>query len=173
MRKIKFRTWDNREGKWADMKNEYLSNRRSFCNLITDASHFKISGCWTGDAYREHRIGVYRNGVLFTNYWNTHDYCSIHVAENPRAELVLGCRNARAYGNPMPKPSEGKFVTVWRDGQWCLRGPWECLINELLFDIEWDIRLCRKREGAKMIREQFENNQKSQDATNKLRMAYA
>ena len=106
-----------------------------FCSIIT-ANRTKVVGHWSGSAFRDHPVGIFRERMIFANYWNTNNYCDVKVMIDPDATLVLGCQESGAHGNPYPKASSGDLVTVYRNGQWVSDGPWCEKIVRILADVK-------------------------------------
>lgn len=118
--------------------------REEFCAVVTSRGKGQhIDGYWSGSAFRDHPVGVFREQLLFTNKWNVNNYCSVQVATDRNAKLVLGCQDSCARGNPYPTVTSGDLVTVYRDGEWIADGPWCEKVVRILDDL--------KRERAEFI----------------------
>lgn len=148
------------------MNDHYtLSNRADMCDLLNNARCCKIPGYWEGSSHGYHPCGLLINGILFRNDWNTNNYCSISIADNPNIEFHPAEDCPRAWhAQAVPKPKEGNLTTVWSNGCWVLEGPWKEKINEILYSVEQEISKRRNLEKEKKEREILENSlQKEQE----------
>jgi len=131
-----------------------------FCNIIGAK---KVAGHWSGSAFGHHPKGIMRERMVFTNEWNTNNYCSVRVMTDPEAKLVLGCQEPAAHGNPNPTVSSGELVTVYRNGWWISEGPWCERICAILEDVKSEIKELAAAERA----EHEARSKASQDAAQK------
>lgn len=122
-----------------------------FCRVIGTK---RVAGWWSGSAFRSHPRGIFRENMLFTNEWSTYDYCSVKVATDPDAKLILGCKDSCAHGNPHPSVSSGDLVTVYRDGSWVADGPWCERVVAILAEVEREIAEIAASEKAEADRKQ-------------------
>lgn len=136
-----------------------------FCRIIGAK---KLDGSWSGSAFRHHPKGIFRERMLFTNEWNVNHYCSVKVATDPDATLVLGCQDPAAHGNPNPKMSSGDLVTVYQNGRWVSDGPWCEKIVRVLDDVQREIR-----EMVEAERKEYEARQEASKIEAQARLAAA
>lgn len=122
-----------------------------FCALIGNR---RLDGYWYGSAFRNHPRGIFRERMLFANHWNVNNYCSVKVATDPDAQLVLGCQESAAHGGPWPKMSSGDLVTVYSNGKWVADGPWCEKIVRILDDVERELSALREAEKEASERRQ-------------------
>lgn len=119
-----------------------------FCRILADARHFKLPGYWEGSAYRSHPCGVIRDGLILTNEWNVHDYCSAQVMLDPTSPIKPIFNGSRYNGDPHAYPERGGTLTVY-NGTWSKDdGPWREKIVAMLADLEVEIAQAREIETA-------------------------
>ena len=114
-------------------------NHTRFCNILAKSRNYKLKGYWEGSAYCSHPCGVIRNGIIFANRWNVHDYCYANVMTEPENGFNSGCNSPTANCDPYPHPKTGKEITVYSTGSWRLEGPWQQVILDTLEELENEI----------------------------------
>lgn len=123
-----------------------------FCSTIS--AEKRVAGYWSGSAFRHHPKGIFRERMVFTNEWNVNNYCSVAVATDPEAKLVLGCQESAAHGNPSPKMSSGDLVTVYRNGEWVSDGPWCEKIIRILDEVAAEVSALKSADKDEYERRQ-------------------
>lgn len=117
-----------------------------FCAIIS--AEKRVAGYWSGSAFRHHPKGIFRERMVFTNEWNVNDYCSVAVATDPEAKLVLGCQDPAAHGNPLPRMSSGDLVAVYRNGKWIKDGPWCEKVVRILDEVSAEVLALKSADKA-------------------------
>lgn len=134
-----------------------------FCNILAGAYTHALPGFWKGSVYRSHPCGVVRRGIIFTNEWNTNDYCSASVILDPAAKLIKGDNCPASSGNPYIRPERGGTLEVYGTGRWSRDdGPWRQIILEVLIDLEKEIAVAQANNLAIRERQLLDAEQKRQ-----------
>ena len=136
---------------------DLLSSSVRMDAFIHRLATYKITNC-TGSAYRKVRLCYYEDGILLVSDHHTNHFCRIRIATDPKASIVRGCQESRAHGNPNPKPDRGELVSVWNEGHWINRGPWEAPIRALLSRLLVRVAKAEKTAGQASERRSREQN---------------
>lgn len=147
---------------------EVLENRYSLDNFIHLLCEYNLDNC-SGSAYRQVRLGYYKDGILLLSYHHSDNICHIYIASNPKANIILGEQDSRYNGNASPRLSEGELIGVW-DGTWTKPGPWmekiNNLIDELCIKLNDKIEFKKKAEKDKVEAARLKKQELEQELLN-------
>ena len=132
-------TYEQQNQVWAAKKfieegwtiEKVLSNKSKFCYFITCLNWLGYKN-GSGSSYRDHRNGVYKDGVLLINHHHVDDICYIEIASDKNAEYIYGDNDPRYSGNPHPKLKGAEWITVWDFGKVVKDGPWWPEIHKVI-----------------------------------------
>lgn len=108
-----------------------LTSPAEFCTLMAQARDFKFPGWWDGSAFRRHPVGIISGTVKMTNFWHVDDLCRIEITDGDGWDRSV-CQDSCAYGNPHPKPINGREIVVWDNGSWASAGTQAALEPKVL-----------------------------------------
>ena len=111
-----------------------------FCHVLAQARHHKLTGYWSGSAYRHHPCGVIRRGIILCNEWSTFNYCYASVILDPESPIMKAGNDSWGHQDPHPRPERGGELKVYSSGSWSNEdGPWRTLIVGILADLRSEI----------------------------------
>lgn len=94
-----------------------LTSPEEFCTLMAQARNFKFPGWWDGSAFRSHPVGIISGTIKMTNFWHVNDLCQIEITDGDGWNRSV-CQDSCAYGDPHPRPVNGREIVVWNNGSW-------------------------------------------------------
>lgn len=127
-------------------------------SIIQRAVRAGVKGTWSGSSYRYHPSGLLRNGILFVDEHNTHNYSQISIAENPDAQWTRPGNHSCSEGDPKPRPIDCRIIDVYWTGTWRKEGPWQPkimaeleLIRKETEEREIEIKKAERKKKAKEL----------------------
>lgn len=85
------------------------------CQLLAQCREHRVPGWWEGSAFRAHPVGLIVGTIKLTNFWHVDDLCSIEITDGDGWNRNV-CMDSCAYGDPHPKPINGRAIRAWRCG---------------------------------------------------------
>lgn len=126
--------------------DEVLGSMAAMDDLIHALAHNKLANA-TGGAYRSVKLAAFRDGVLLCSAHHVDRTCAVAITERPGIGFRRGCQDSAAYGDPMPRPTEGEWVWVWSRGRWVKDGPWVQPVRDAIAFLIADLEAA-EREAA-------------------------
>ena len=108
-----------------------LKSSQAMCELLAQCRQYRVAGWWDGSAFRSHPVGLISGAIKLTNHWHVDNLCTIEITDGAGWDRAV-CQDSRAYGNPHPKPINGKAVQAWRCGSFESPEIAEALTSRLL-----------------------------------------